>query len=716
MHRSALLFAVLLFPAASTAHHTQEVPGRGRVVARELIVRVRPGTTTAELRALEARTGVTILEESTATGALLVQPPQDGTLSGSLDRLAHDPAVADVAFNSIARAASPDDPYFYLQWNLEAVGAYENDTTPDATNVTVAVVDTGIAQDAPDLWNVPFSPEGYDFVNHDADPTDDHQHGTHLAGIIAQATDNSLGTAGLAVGATLVSIKVLDAGATGDEYTIMEGIAGAVAAGAEVINLSFEFGPGYVPSRAMEDTVRDALDAGAVLVGAAGNGGTDVVSYPAAFRGVIAVGAASLQDANGTIGRAPYSNYGPELDVLAPGGDLDLDTNGDGIPEGILAETFDPADPGTFEPYLLEGTSGAAAHVTATAALLIAGGTPSSDVQDAITATATDLGEPGYDIDTGAGMVEVTPGEIPPPKIVIPNAEVLVARERDNCSVRANATVVIRDQLGEPIEGALVYGRWGGSVSQTPSPLGTNPDGEVTFTSPGLTFEPDRRRNRCSDDVDRGTLFMFAVNTVAAPDGSTAHPGGKNPDGWYLAWLLPERGTRLRGAGLVLPPTGLDYVDRRPRGTPRQMDAALLEPFGLVFGSGGRREHNDFGPIRGAVIDPYTGWVLAVHDLDDAEGVVFAGGGNPDPGDDPIVEELDAEWEAFSTGVAVFSHSALRWAGGGNPDPGDMPGALSVVPDAPVMLRALEDGRLGLPPPPPATDAARLVRLSLYLQ
>lgn len=718
MHRVAgAVVAVLFWPAVAIANDVVELPGRGDVRARELILTVRPGTTTAALRALERRAGIRIVEESTATGALRAEVRRGRTLSHAMERLQHEGVVASVAPNSIARAAQnddPDDPLYYLQWNLDAVGAY-GEGVPDASGITIAIVDTGIAADAPDLAGVTVA-GGWDYVNDDGNAADDHQHGTHIAGVVAQATNNGLGTAGMAPGATLVPIKVLDASAVGDEFTIMEGIAGAVADGAQIVNLSFAFGPGYVPSRAMEATVRDALDAGAVLVAAAGNDGSAAVSYPAAFSGVIAVGAASL-DAHGTIVRAPYSNHGPELDVIAPGGSIDVDSDGDGIPEGILAETFDPDVPGSFEPYLLEGTSGASAHVSAAAAILLATGVPASDVAATLRETATDMGADGFDTDTGAGLLTIALDEIPvPPKVVIPNAEVKVIRTQDGCNVSSRATVTIRDQDGNTAPFVSVFGRWSGSVNQNVTAV-TDADGVATVTSPVLTVPFDLvlgRIRRCTVLADHGTLFIFSVGTVASSEMGTAHPRGNHPDGWFSAWLRPSDGTQMWGAGLVLPPSGIDYVDNKPLRVPLLMDATLLEPFGLVFGLGAVRQRNDLGNIRGAVINPYDGWVLAVHDVVEADSVVFVGGGTPDPGAVPDVDPLDASWQSFSTGVAVLS-LGIPAVGGGTPDPGALPGVLQVAPDARVMVRALANGTLPTPTVPPATDAARLVPLSSYL-
>jgi serine protease len=281
----------------------------------------------------------------------------------------------------------------------------------------VAVVDTGIAYEdygpyrkAPD-WGSTVFLQGYDFVNGDNHPNDDDSHGTHIASTIAEATNNGEGVAGLAFGCALMPVKVLDNEGTGSFFDVADGIDYAVnftdAGGkkpVKVINLSLG-GPG--PSETARLAINRALAAGVVVVAASGND-NDKVSYPAAFSNVIGVGAVDFRKV-----RAPYSNFGPEISVVAPGGDLDRDDDNNGDPDGILQQTFDPDTAvrlgryDDFAYFYFDGTSSATPHVSATAALLVSQGiTDPVAVRKAIESTALDLGPPGRDDEYGHGLIQ----------------------------------------------------------------------------------------------------------------------------------------------------------------------------------------------------------------------------------------------------------------------------------------------------------------------
>jgi serine protease len=307
----------------------------------------------------------------------------------------------------------PDDPYFRYQWNLsnrttggigmEKAWAIE---TGDP-NVTIAVLDTGVAYEdygdykrAPDLAQTRFVP-GYDFVNGDEHPNDDNGHGTHVAGTIAQSTNNKLGVAGVAFGCSVMPVKVIDANGLGDYFTITEGIYFAIDHGARVINLS---AGGRGPSMTLEEALKSAYQRGVTIVCSAGNdyqNGNPVV-YPAAYDSYcVAVGATRYDNL-----RAPYSSTGPHLDVVAPGGDMTVDQNADGYPDGIVQQTFS-MDPTSFAYYFLQGTSMAAPHVSGLAGLLISHGvTGPENVRQAIERTARDLGTPGRDEEYGWGLID----------------------------------------------------------------------------------------------------------------------------------------------------------------------------------------------------------------------------------------------------------------------------------------------------------------------
>ena len=298
----------------------------------------------------------------------------------------------------------PNDPYFDRQWNLQAIQAAQAWDYAGGQGVVVAVIDSGVAYEdfehyrrAPDLANTVFVP-GYDFVNNDPHANDDFGHGTHVAGTIAQSTNNGRGVAGVAFGATLMPIKVLDARGQGGFDAVARGVIFAADRGAQVINLSLS---GRKSSRLLQDAIQYAADKGALIVAAAGNSG-GAVEYPAAYDPVIAVGAVDYR-----LQRARYSNFGPQLDLVAPGGDTRADANGDGLPDGILQETFQ-GDPARFALHNMEGTSMAAPHVAGVAALLFAfnPGATAIQVRQVLETSARDLGAPGLDDNYGYGLVQ----------------------------------------------------------------------------------------------------------------------------------------------------------------------------------------------------------------------------------------------------------------------------------------------------------------------
>ncbi len=308
---------------------------------------------------------------------------------------------------------TPDDPYFRYQWNLsnKAAGGIGMEKawaieTGDP-NVIIAVLDTGTAfQDydvyrrAPDLAQTHFVP-GYDFVSDDDHPNDDNGHGTHVTGTIAQSTNNKLGVAGVAFGCSIMPVKIIDANGLGDYFAIAEGIYFAVNHGARVINLSLG---GKDSSITLENAMRSAYQHGVTVVCSAGNEyqkGNPAI-YPAAYDSYcIAVGATGYDTH-----RSPYSSTGPHLDVAAPGGDMTVDQDADGYPDGIVQQTF-AIDPTDFAYYFFQGTSMAAPHVSGLAGLLISHGVGGPDkVRQAIERTAKDLGTPGWDEEYGWGLID----------------------------------------------------------------------------------------------------------------------------------------------------------------------------------------------------------------------------------------------------------------------------------------------------------------------
>jgi serine protease len=298
-----------------------------------------------------------------------------------------------------------NDTYFPYQWNFSQLhlATVWDEVTGDES-VVVAVVDTGVAYDLSDLAATSFV-QGKDYVNSDSDAYDDNSHGTHVAGTIAQSTDNAIGAAGVAPDVSIMPVKVLGQDGSGALSNVASGITWAVDNGADVINLSLGSSSA---TQTAESAVKYAYDNGVPVIAASGND-NGPVGYPAAYDSyVLAVGATRYDKA-----RAPYSNYGPELDVVAPGGDTSVDQNGDGYDDGILQQTIAGYNSSTGMTdyssgyYFYQGTSMATPHVAALAALVLTknGELAPDEVYSTITGSADDLGTSGRDDYFGYGLV-----------------------------------------------------------------------------------------------------------------------------------------------------------------------------------------------------------------------------------------------------------------------------------------------------------------------
>ncbi len=249
----------------------------------------------------------------------------------------------------------PNDPLFPKQWNLRQINIEEAWTVNKGKGSTVAVIGTGISR-VSDLEKTDFV-GGYDFINDNADATDDLGHGTHIAGTIAQSTNNGFGAAGIAPEASLMPVKVLSTGGNGTVADIAEGIRYAADRNASVIALTMV---GNGNSVFLQKAIEYAHRKGAVIIAPAGNSGRSAVDYPARYRYVLGV---SALDSNGE--KAPYSNAGAGVDISAPGGLI----IGEDPAGGILQNTFDrKMKLSIFAPF--QGTSMAVPHVAGVAALL----------------------------------------------------------------------------------------------------------------------------------------------------------------------------------------------------------------------------------------------------------------------------------------------------------------------------------------------------------
>ena len=292
---------------------------------------------------------------------------------------------------------------------IDAIGAWENLAAvgrPGAAGIIVAVLDTGIAYRSKGsrfLRSPDFGPgqfvKGYDFVDDDRVPLDENGHGTHVAGTIAEKTDNAVGLTGLAYRAKLMPVRVLDAQGRGDASAIAKGIRFAVMAGAQVINMSFNFGCGKsVPG--VDEALREAYAKGVAVVASAGNLGAETcVSPPATGPRVIGVGGSTE---GGCLGN--YSLAGKDIDLLAPGGGTPAAGCASISARPIYQVTLKIGSTSLFGvPSNYVGTSMAAAHVSGAAALVLASGLVKAKaktkgradgVRRRLTGTARSLGLP----------------------------------------------------------------------------------------------------------------------------------------------------------------------------------------------------------------------------------------------------------------------------------------------------------------------------------
>lgn len=431
----------------------------------------------------------------------------------------------------VPQKLQPNDQYYGFQWNLPKIqmpAAWDVSTGDD---VTVAIVDTGVAFNASDLAETSRLP-GYDFVNDDADPTDDQGHGTHVAGTVAQTTNNQIGVAGTAFDATLLPVKVLNANGNGSYADIIKGIIYAVDQGADVINLSLA---GRNGTQALRDTVKYAHDRGVTVVAAAGNDGGSV-SYPAAYDDyVIAVGATGFNDT-----LTDYSNRGPEIDFVAPGGDVGVDLNNDSYGDGILQQTFSSTGSG-FSYRFYEGTSMASPHVAGAAALLLSRKSDASpgEIESILAQTARNLGPAN---EYGAGLIQaadalaqVMPDEPPtvtPEATAEPTEEPTVQPTEEASPTPTSTNTPLPVSTEEP------------TAEPTEEPT-REPTGEATEeASPTPTATPSPTVTATPTDTPSPTPTATTQPTVTPlPAGELlVNSGFESDEGWVLG-DTPVRGS-----------------------------------------------------------------------------------------------------------------------------------------------------------------------------
>lgn len=565
-------------------------------------VKFRRGTTLPQMASLHRVHGATIEKAHARSGIQRLRFATNANVDAIAAAYARNPIVEEAGIGHAAVATdAPNDTNYAYQWTMHNTtgGLHAEAAWPMSTSgagVVVAVIDTGAAYEnytgvgglnmqtfvrAPDLAQTAFVAP-YDFFNNDTHANDDNGHGSHVTGTIAQATNNAYGVAGVAHNATIMPLKVLAFDGTGYDDDVAEAIYWAVAHGANVINMSLGFTGTGAPNGSGEycseivglgAALEYAHAAGVVVVAAAGND-AGIVSCPAAYPTVIAVGATRFDGTS-----AYYSNSGAALDVAAPGGDDTVDQNGDGFYDGALQETYcydyiTLLFLGTFDAFcnvFYVGTSMASPHVAGVAALLLGADpmlTPGA-VRAIIEGTARDRGPAGWDasygwgaVDAAAALAAVTGGgptptatstptntatatatntpaaptntptatntPVPPTATSTPTAtpappslhvgDIDATRSTKGSTWTARVTVAVHSSSHTAVRGAAVSGAWSGGATGTAGCV-TDRRGTCTITSPKMPLSSPNVTFSVTGVVASGYAYAPEVNHD--PDGSS---------------------------------------------------------------------------------------------------------------------------------------------------------------------------------------------------
>ncbi|MCG3211033.1 MAG: hypothetical protein FOGNACKC_04670 [Anaerolineae bacterium] len=402
----AVLSAISLSGPAAVLAQKPTPPAPNKFLSGEVVVKFKPQIGQRVGKDRLERDGLKIAKTLPRSGLIRIRVAP-GAEQETIARLLARGDVEFATLNYIVQAfETPNDPGFGSQWGMTKIEA------PSAWNIshgsaaiTIAVIDTGVDLDHPDLagklWvntdEIPANGldddfngyiddvNGYDFYNLDAFPDDDNSHGSHVAGIAAAATNNGVGVAGVSWGAKIMALKALNYNGNGSTADLAEAVYYAVDNGAKVINMSLGIPwtswPCNYPD--IETAFTYAVNHNVLLVVAAGNDGKYGVSCPGAYDQAMAVGSTDSSD-----NRSSFSNYGPRLDIAAPG--------------SSIYSTWSNGTYGTKS-----GTSMATPHVAGLAALVwgMAPNMTAAQVRQAIESTADDLGPPGWDIYYGYGRI-----------------------------------------------------------------------------------------------------------------------------------------------------------------------------------------------------------------------------------------------------------------------------------------------------------------------
>ena len=580
------VIAVSLVVVAMSVRSSAQGPGPRRFVTGEVLVKFRPGANAnARADAHRAAGGLQLAEiERTRVQRVRVAA---GDELAAIARYQRNPNVLVAEPNYIRSIPEPlatgdgsdvvpGDLYFGEQWALNNTGQaffciipsfcfYSG--TPDAdidapeawaisdgagSNVTVAVIDTGVDYTHPDL--AANYAGGYDFVSNDADPMDDHGHGTHVAGTIAAAMGNLTGTPGRPEGVTGVAphariraYKVCRADGTCDDFALQQAIARAITDGVNIINMSLG---DTVFSQSLDDAVQDAWNAGLVIVAGAGNNGTSELFYPAASEHVISVAAFDEDHL-----RPSFSNYGSWVDIAAPGNVI-LST----YPMAECPSSTTAGDVGCYN--WNTGTSMATPHVSGAAALVWSRNDVTSNAQvvDILLNSADGRGVSPVRLDSwtihgGLNLHDAMTyglGNLPP------SADAGADRTVPDSDRDGTETVTLDGSASSDRDGTIVSYEW----REGATPIGTTARVDVTLPVGVHTLTLEVTDNGGASDTDTVVVTVNPANQVTVTASTTqATEAGTVPGVFTVARsgdtslpltvLYTLTGTALAGADYV---------------------------------------------------------------------------------------------------------------------------------------------------------------------
>ncbi len=426
----------LIFSFAVSQKEHQTLKDKPVFVPDEIVVIYDTTMENAEKITLKEKYGLEKKQTSKKAGKFDVYKHKSKDIEKALKQIRKEKGVVSAERNAYAYAfAVPNDPYLSpYQWHMTRIGMENAWDTATGNGVIVAIVDSGVRQTLEDFAGTSFM-AGYDFINNDSNPTDDQGHGSHVAGTVAQTTNNALGCVGVAFDCTIMPVKVLNSSGSGSYTAITDGIYYAVDNGADIINLSLG---GSSSLTVLENAINYAWNNGVVVICAAGNDNSSSPFYPAAYTNSISVSATSYDD-----DKSSFSNYGSTIDIAAPGGEYE-DLNGDGYDDGILQNTFDGANEGYYFYY---GTSMASPHVAGVAALVksVNPGLTNAQIRNILETTAENIGSSTY---FGNGLVDAyaavqaASGGNQPPNAAFTYSDTLLAVNFTDQSTDSDGTIV----------------------------------------------------------------------------------------------------------------------------------------------------------------------------------------------------------------------------------------------------------------------------------